>query len=231
MLILRMNLATRCSRDWSLLFIPFLVLLPLAQLLELEDSGGSKENTTTTVVLRRIMRDITGQYHPELHGDKVQFHSVRIHKQGLSGSNDAVSSSFTTASRNGLEEDHGHAHSASAGASSSSGFVSSGDVGHFHAHVAKEGYDLPPAAEHPHPQPIDGQYETFVTPDLAPNCGCVETGRCAESQFAFTRAVIEAQATTIRCGRSFMLCCYDDPWPGVVVSLMAGYANSMLVKC
>jgi len=87
-------------------------------------------------------------------------------------------------------------------------------------------YDHDDHYSHVPPPPVSPpalvpQNELGLLPGTEANCGCVQKDRCGDSTLAYTKAVIQAQASSLVCGRAFQLCCIkeDKPWPGVIVSI------------
>lgn len=207
---------------WILFYFALLQVQDSALAKRTDGFGSDAETPEAKFLLRRILRDITGQYHPELHGDHAapgqgHFHAIHVHQHddggghshGVSGSSiSASSSSFV----DGNNEVHHHEQVVSAVQSPSQALT--GTV----VQTASSGYayPLPPVPLTPIPPPPVQEVENGPSPIGAANCGCVQNERCAESQKEFTNFVISTRGTTLVCGKKYELCCFDDPWPGVV---------------
>lgn len=139
------------------------------------------DDTNEDVKLTRILRDITGQYHPELYGDQVYRQShAHVHSHGGDSTHGV------------LEVTHVH--------STTGDGSRTGEPG---------GYYLPPP---PPPPPPPG------TPNGYANCGCVVKNQCAAQVLAGMARLLAELKNDVVCGEAYQLCCYDDPWPGPIVS-------------
>jgi hypothetical protein len=185
----------------------YFVLILQIQLYQAESTDdNSLETPGTRLLLRRILRDTSGHYHPELHGDHAfqgqgQFHSIQVHSHGAGGRLDGTGSSISASSSSRIDNNNEvHHHEEVIAGPVSSTLVRTG---------SSSGYTYPVP---PPPVPVDNG----PVPEGAANCGCVPIGRCADSQKSFTDFVIQTGASTLVCGGKYDLCCFDDPWPGVV---------------
>lgn len=148
----------------------------------------STGDTNEDVKLSRILRDITGQYHPELYGDHVYRNS---HAHTHSHEGDLTSGVLDVV----------HIHSTTG----DDGFNSESRIG-----GPGKGYYLPPPPP-PSPPPSG-------TPNGYANCGCVVKDQCAKELVAGMDRLLKELKNDVRCGKAYQLCCYDDPWPGPKVS-------------
>jgi len=135
----------------------------------------------------RYRRDISGQYHPELHGDKGHLHVHSHDETNDLGGHGEVHSITST---NGNEHSHISVFTSGGGLSGEKG-------------VGGGGYDYPPP-----PAPAG------PPPNSRPNCGCHQVVECDPSLRSFTELVVRTQATQLVCGTAYKLCCVDDPWEG-----------------
>lgn len=164
-----------------------MTLVKLSLLILIFHFAGSTpiEDTSEDARLTRIMRDITGKYHPELHGEHAHRHS--------------------------------HSHDSNHGVFESvSIHSSSGNVGAYADHGATfaDRTYLPPVHPiDPPPTPSPpGSTNGYA------NCGCVPKGQCAPQVVARMATLLQELKNDVVCGTQFSLCCYDDPWPGPIVS-------------
>lgn len=54
-----------------------------------------------------------------------------------------------------------------------------------------------------------------VSPVFPPNCLCVVKDTGCIGREEYTKPFLSI--TTLTCGHQFQICCFEDPWPGIVV--------------
>jgi len=175
----------------------------------------------------RILRDVTGAYHPE-HEHKHHHHETPIETNDVRGQHQfsqfELPNGQLSAENLNLISKAGGSVVASRVSSIISDAVANAEAQSSATAVAQGGstgniYVLPCSACPPAGDGHGGYgYPPPPDPNATPHCGCTLKGQCLGDHAVFTKELLTIKTINLVCGLEFEVCCPRDPWRGTEVS-------------